>query len=414
MSQKPFVPILATLAFMFFAPHALYAQVPIVTVSPATIAAEAATKVVVAPQSILGVIQNTFSAIAGVANQLNTYAKWVNDYVLQPIAFIKSGALMKSLTAGVVAFVTGTANGTGVPQFVQDLQGNLQRVGDTQALAFFAQYARNSNSPFAASITSSLRSNYLERTSSAGFWSANRSTLNRYSPNVNGFLAGDWSQGGVGAWLALTTQPQNNPYMLYQASQAQLASVVGSAQATRSALLSYGQGFLSWCGADTGLSANPENVDPVLANEGGVSPGDPCINKDGTAGTIKTPGSVITASLNKALGGGQDKLVQIGNIGSQLSGILGSISNIMGTINLAKDILKGPASGGLAGAGNSDVFRAVGTSALEASVTAAAAASPAAANANVMDRIGRYRDSVASTTVDSLISVASTTPPKGP
>src|SRR3989344_8405212 len=110
------------------------------------------------------------------------------------------------ITAGVIAFVIGKANGTGVPQFVVDVQRSLQTVGDSRALAFFDQYGRNSNSPFAASITSSLRNSYLQKTSLAGFWAANMNTLARFSPDVNAYLAGNWSQGGVAAWFALTTQ----------------------------------------------------------------------------------------------------------------------------------------------------------------------------------------------------------------
>ena len=44
---------------------------------------------------------------------------------------------------------------------------------------------------------------------------------------VNAYLNGNWSQGGVGAWFALTTQIQNNPYTKYQSSQSQLSTIVG-------------------------------------------------------------------------------------------------------------------------------------------------------------------------------------------
>jgi hypothetical protein len=370
------------LVFALLAPSLYFA-------APSRVEAAAAAVVVVgdtSPSSWIQVAKTTISAIADPITAAATVAKQINDYVLMPIAFIKSGLLLKALTAGVVAFVTGKANGTGAPQFVQNLGGNLQRVGDIQAMAFFAQFARNSNSPFAASIMSSLRTNYLLNTSAAGFWAANRSTLNRYSPNVNAFLAGNWSQGGVGAWLALTTQPQNNPYLLYSNSQRQMGLLVGNAQANRVADINRGQGFMSWCGPSENAESAPGHIteqtasqaqqqclqnggsaaqcqtvyETYLANVGttvnGVSPGDACLNKDGTPGVIKTPGSVITAGLNKALGGGQDKLVQVGQIGSQIGTILQSIATIMGTINLAKDVLSGPSNTGLAGAGSSQVF----------------------------------------------------------
>jgi hypothetical protein len=252
----------------------------------------------------------------------------IYDAILVPLARAAIRAILQKMTASVINWING-ANGTGQPSYTQNLSLNLQRVGDTQALAFFAQFARNSNSPFASAIASSLRNNYLQSTSAAGFWSANRSTLAQYSPNVNSFLAGNWSQGGAAAWLALTTQNENNPFLLYQASQSQLSSLVASVQSVRSQVLSWGQGFMSWCGVDTSsASANPENVDPVLANEGGTSPGDPCINADGTAGDIKTPGSIIHDYTQKAVvNSGFEQLISSNDLDNAFSAIVSALLN---------------------------------------------------------------------------------------
>ena len=134
---------------------------------------------------------------------------------------------MKALTSSVLSFVIGKANGTGVPQFVVDVKRSLQTVGDSQALAYLRQVGMT-NSPFAGSISSALRNDYMTKTSLAGFWAANMNTLERSSPDVPAYLAGNWSQGGVKAWFALTTETQNDPFSLYQHTQAQLAAVVGS------------------------------------------------------------------------------------------------------------------------------------------------------------------------------------------
>lgn len=327
-------------------------------------------------------------------------AQQVNTYVLQPLAFVLSGNLMKTLTAGVISFVIGKANGTGVPQFVTDVQKSMQTVGDSQALAFLNQMGRNSNSPFASAIGSSLRNNYLSKTSLEGFWRANMNTLWRTSPNVNGFLAGRWSQGGAAAWFALTTQVQNNPYTLYQSSQGTLASRVGpgagGATGARASDIAAGGGFMSWCGeqdtsanstyaaiynaAQTANAAYGAAVDSnasaqtiadakavadsananltafINANPGatksgsaGVNPGDPCTDSDGNPGTIKTPGSTIKATLDKVLGGNQDQIVRMGNVGPQINQILGNIATVLQTVQFASQILGGPGSGGLFG-----------------------------------------------------------------
>src|SRR3989344_3437476 len=184
-------------------------------------------------QNTITAIKSTLSTVLEASTEAAVVAQYINTYVLQPLAFVMSGNLLKLVTASVIDFVIGKTNGTGAPQFVQDVNGMMQRVGDIQANAFFVQFGRNSNSPFASAISSSLRTNYLWNTSSAGFFAQNRNTMYRYSPNQNAFLSGDWSQGGIGAWFALTTQNQNNPYTFYQASQSHLASIVGGAQAAR-------------------------------------------------------------------------------------------------------------------------------------------------------------------------------------
>lgn len=303
-------------------------------------------------QNTITAIKSALSAALDVTNTAANIAQQINAYVLQPLAFVLSGNLLKMITAGVISFVIGKANGTGIPQFVVDVQKSLQTVGDARALAFFDQFGRNSNSPFASSIASSLRNDYLSKTTLAGFWAANMNTLARSTPSYRpGYLAGNWSQGGVRAWFALTTQVQNNPYTFYQNSQERLGTVIGpgigGATGARVAELNWGQGFTSWCGAiDIGGTDGTE-----MESEAGVNPGDPCTDKEGNPGTIKTPGSVIVASLNKALGSQTDSILRMGNVGPEINGILRNIGTVMQTVNFATEILGGPGSGGLFGVG---------------------------------------------------------------
>lgn len=294
-------------------------------------------------ESTISAIRNTITSVASVTSAAANVAMQINDYVLQPLAFVISGNLVKAITSSVIAFVIGKANSTGLPQFITDLQASMQTVGDSQALAFFTQWGMNSKSPFASSIASSLRASYLRNTSVAGFWAANMDTLSRSSKDANRFLAGDWSQGGARAWFALTTQDQNNPYALYRRAQGQLGSLVSSAQTTRTIELNWGQGMMSWCGGDKSSS----NVS--LAK--GVNPGDPCTNSDGTPGTIRTPGSVILASLNKALGADQDQVARLGNVGPEINGILRNIATVAQTVQFGSQLLGD--TGGLFGVGQS-------------------------------------------------------------
>ena len=403
--------------------------------------------------STMQLIQQTIISAATVSSAAAAQALVIDAYVLQPLAFVLSGNLLKLITQGVIAFVIGKANGTGIPQFVADIRASLQTVSDTHALAYFDQFIRSTRSPWNTAILSQLSKEYLNETSLAGFWAANMDTLKYTSPYAFGYLNGNWAQGGVSSWFALTTQFQNNPYMLYPAVKDQLASVIGpgvpGATGARVLDINNGQGVVSWCGDSDGFLgemttdvrsgvnaagvdqaasdaydaayndaiAAGENADAAgsaaydaakakalaagqselqateaaiearraaidaaharaadatqealaaqeaaksaafaqakAANAGnnfmGVAPGDPCTNADGTTGTIKTPGSVILASLNKVLGGQQDNVVRMGNVGPEINNILANIGVVLKTVNFATQILGGPGSNGIFG-----------------------------------------------------------------
>ncbi|MFZ2167719.1 MAG: hypothetical protein WAV50_02500 [Minisyncoccia bacterium] len=358
----------------FSAPQRAYAVVGVPTIVVADVSVSG---VVVPVKTTLMAVLEGLTQVNTFLTQVATYAQWINTFVLQPLTFILSGNLMKALTAGVVKFVIGQANGTGAPQFAVNVRRLMQTVSDSQALAYIRQI-NQTRSPFASSIGSALNTNYLQGSSLAGYWAANMCTLSRSSPNVNAYLAGNWSQGGVGAWFALTTQSQNNPYTLYQNSQIQMANLVTGATEARLNELNWGGGFLSWCATSdeatkaanlastayqtcaAGCSGSANPVGCVAQCEtktgqggGGINPGDACTNKDGTPGTLQTPGSTIKATLDKVLGSQQDRLVQMGNIGTQINGILSAVGTIMQTVNLAQNILGGGASsGGLLNAGS--------------------------------------------------------------
>ncbi|MEK7643174.1 MAG: hypothetical protein AAB372_01885, partial [Patescibacteria group bacterium] len=103
-------------------------------------------------QNTITAIQTTLTSVSSFTQQAALIALQINAYVLQPLAFVLSGNLLKAMTAGTIAFVIGKANGTGIPQFVADIQVSLQTVSDLQALSFFDQYIRSSQSPWNTAI----------------------------------------------------------------------------------------------------------------------------------------------------------------------------------------------------------------------------------------------------------------------
>jgi hypothetical protein len=237
--------------------------------------------------------------------------------ILVPLVRAAIRAILQEITSSLVETITGN-NSSGETQYVQDIVGNLRRAGDGQASTFFALFGQNSDSPFAGAIVSSLRTSYAQNTSLSGFFTKNRSTLPQYSPNPTAFLGGNWSQGGIKAWLALTTKSENNPYMLHQTAQSQLASLVATRKSARSQELSWGSGFLSWCGGEPSANEGEQRA--------GVNPKDPCKKSDGTWGQIKTPGIVVHDYTQKALVDNQlDQLMSANEIDDALGTILNAL-----------------------------------------------------------------------------------------
>ncbi|HEY4522895.1 MAG TPA: hypothetical protein VJK73_00810, partial [Candidatus Paceibacterota bacterium] len=244
-------------------------------------------------ESTISAVKNTASYVLDITDTAAEYAQYIKAYVLDPIAFITSGNLLKSITSSMLGFVAGK-NGTGKPLYVQNLRGYMQNVGDVEAYSFINQFQRNSNSPFAGAITSSLRADYLQQTTAAGFFAANKSTLASVSSNPLAYVAGDWSKGGLLAWFGLTTQDQNNPYILNYRAQNQLTRQVAEARGAKLAQANWGQGILSYCGSGPGLGATCQSYD-----EDGNCTSEPLNTSDdaidGSASTVSCPVGTVQA-----------------------------------------------------------------------------------------------------------------------
>lgn len=293
-------------------------------------------------QSILTVVEETLIDIGTYLQYALDYYYYIKTYVLDPLTFIESGKATQALTGGVLSFVAGGTNGTNQSQFITNYLRQQQQTGDSSAGAFFAQIVGQSNSPYAGAITASLSRNYLQDTSLDGYFAKNQDTLPRYlkSGNSEAFLTGNWSEGGVGGWFALTTQSQNNPYTLHSRSQKQLGLLVAGAETVQTKQADWSGGFLSWCGSEVAAE------EPADSDQGPEDPGAPCTNEDGTQGSIATPGSTITGYLDKSLSLNADKINQMGDAATQISSIISSITQLA---SLGQEVIGGPGSTGLAG-----------------------------------------------------------------
>ncbi len=214
------------------------------------------------------------------------------EFIGDPYAWALEKSLLDTVSAKMINMVSGGYHdpntGNVGAMFVTNLSRNLRdNVGTPVALKTVLSMQKG-ESPFAALAAGQIRYAYFHSTSPLGFWQTNNYTLNRRVYNTHRFLNGDFSQGGVNGFLSMATNPLNNPYGTYFAAQNQLNNRVYNARSARKAELGFGGGFLS-------------------------QPG--------------TPGSIVKAQLNKALGSGVGSMIAADALGEVVTNMTADLVN---------------------------------------------------------------------------------------
>jgi len=265
---------------------------------------------------------------------------------------------IQMMTKSVVNWINSGFKGS--PSFITNFSSFLTQVADVTAHSLISQIASNpaAKSPFQSQVAQSASAQYGLTSSQGGFLAQIKYTLSQVTgANDSAFLAGNFSQGGWTAWYSATQFTANNPIGAKMVANAQVAAQVAAAQAQHTTQAGWGQGFLSWCGDATGGGGGaneggschtdddcagslacvdpPEGhcaVDPTLDGTTAQT----CTNKDGSMGTIQTPGSVIQAQLNKTLGIQGDTLVTADEFNEVIGALLSQlVSQVLGGVGLS-------------------------------------------------------------------------------
>ncbi|MDE1924997.1 MAG: hypothetical protein KGH79_02350 [Patescibacteria group bacterium] len=194
-------------------------------------------------------------------------------------------ATAQQITVSVVNWINSGFNGQ--PAFVNNFQQFFTNVADLAA----GQFIQGSGlaflcSPFQLQIKIAIAKAYANR-------GAQSCTLSRVINDINGFMNGNFAQGGWQGFVSFTTVPTNNPYGAFAYAQAGLATAQSTALQNASNNVTPG-GFLALqalnCNGQTTI--NPlAGQNPQAALAGNVVPA-------GCKPTITTPGNVIASTLN--------------------------------------------------------------------------------------------------------------------
>ncbi|HYF10256.1 MAG TPA: hypothetical protein VD967_01460 [Candidatus Paceibacterota bacterium] len=242
--------------------------------------------------------------------------------VLDPIGWNLSTMIIQAITAAIVDWINSGFQGS--PAFVQNLQDEFLRVANLE----FEKFLRSNDLDFMC-YPQSIRLSLILNHRGNQFRKRAQCTITRVVSNVQGFMNGDWAQGGLAGFVSLS-RAENNPYMANIVAEGELSRRIAEAVGIKDKKLQAGRLFKSFevC----------EDVEDRVCAPGG---GD-CQNTKRPVCRITTPGDVIATQLNKALALGEDKLVVAQSIDQIVSALLAQ---------LARMALTG--SGGLYGLSNS-------------------------------------------------------------
>ena len=225
----------------------------------------------------------------------------IEDYIIKPLALALGRAAIQSITTSTVNWINGGFQGS--PAFATDLSKNLRQLGDGVAQQFLLELTTNAkiDSPYIDTLTNVGAAYYLY--SGRGALAARlQDTLGQSSRDAAAFRAGNFNEGGWGAFMSQVTNDANNPIGARMIASQALAERLSSAAERRVQELAWGSGFLSWKGdcieadismaqqAALGLDATQAAMPPA-----NLSDAEGCTNHE----TI-TPGSFIENKLNVA------------------------------------------------------------------------------------------------------------------
>lgn len=267
----------------------------------------------------LDIAQNTITAI--------TSAKQLTAPIFWTLAKVVEQAVVKSIVNWINSGFKGS------PAFATNINMSLQATADAAANGFLRQLSINGSirSPFQNLVYQTVSRAYFQSSASNAYFAQNQYTLNRYVSNDAAFLAGATTQGGLGAWLAVVMNAQNNPFGAAMLAANALNAQVGGATNQLLTELNWGQGFLSYhgnCAASAagdnvavtqaaqlqanpvvGIQTNPSNLSTLSPTLGADVLGSVTLNKSGganaptsavTPGTAVGNSAVTTVDLNNA------------------------------------------------------------------------------------------------------------------
>lgn len=274
--------------------------------------------------------QTTVSAAANTTTASANTSLLFKEFSLDNIAWMLAKMTLREITTSTVKWINSGFEGN--PGFVSNPAEFFKNVGDEllgqmifdeKSLAFLC-------SPFSLDLKLQLAFKYSpfqKRIACTLTDVIKNATGAVQNASINGFTAGDFSQGGWPAFVSMTTEPQNNLYGAYVQADFELSARIANMEKLKSDELNQGRGFLSWQKCKTEPNSDPDFVGP---------PQKTC--------EIQTPGSVIANVLDANTTGPLQDL----HVADEINEVVGALFSQLVTKTLTVGLK------GLSGSGSGD------------------------------------------------------------
>ena len=232
----------------------------------------------------------------------------LKECTLDGLVTMLGQTLLQTFTKNIVDWINRGFEGE--PAFVTNPEGFLGDVADKVVGQEIKAVAPFLCQPFRLQLQLALGLQYSYKTHEE-IRCRLSDVIGNLQNSYQGFVGGDFRQGGWQNWLAIGGTPQNNAYGAYLATTDKLQASIVTATGQQIKLLDWGKGFKSWRKC---VVRNEDVTDPL----GNVIKGD-CVQE----GPIQTPGSVIVDQTSNALKAQLDRF----QVADEIDEIIGALTN---------------------------------------------------------------------------------------
>ncbi len=292
------------------------------------------TLVQVAPKradAVWPVLLDEDASVTGIMDNITQIMGELKSFVLDHLATMVAKQILQKMTSDVVGWINSGFKGS--PAFMTNPGNFMMDVADQVTGAFIDDVGgplADLCDPFSIDIQASLRLGMAGDAPGSGRYDCTLSTIINNVSNIpnnitingasmKGFINGDFSQGGLSAFITMSTEQQDNALGAYLAASDDLQQRIEARKNTIKIDVSAGGGFMSF-----------EQCDPVPDGEWYYSKelgdetksvGSP-VNKDCHT---ETPGSVISGTLQKELNVPADELELADSINSVINALMNQL-----------------------------------------------------------------------------------------